>query len=78
MFFNKNVYFICLRIYRPTYIVGLQATGEQMQRSMEQMQRSMNQMQHAMEDMKLENRRFVNIGSEMDQEIEGRHPLDEL
>ena len=38
---------------------------------MEQMQRSMEQMQQSMEDIKLENRRFVNIGSEMDQEIEG-------
>ena len=100
MFFNKNVYFICLRIYRPTYyIVGLQATGEQMQRSMEQMQRSMEQMQRSneqmqrsldqmqrsmeqmqrsMEEIKLQNRRFVNIGSEMEQEIEGKHPVDKL
>ena len=38
---------------------------------MEQLQRSMEQMQQSMEDIKLENRRFVNIGSEMDQEIEG-------
>ena len=70
------MYFICLTIYPCT--VGLQTTVdqsqrliEQMQRSMEQMQRSMEQMQRSMEDIKLENRRFVNIGSEMDQEIEG-------
>ena len=70
------MYFICLTKY--TYTVGLQTTVaqsqrliEQMQRSMEQMQTSMEQMQRSMEDIKLENRRFVNIGSEMDQEIEG-------
>ena len=70
----------------------LQRSNEQMQRSMEQMQRSMEQMQRlnkqmerslrhmhqSMEDIKLENRRFVNIGSEMDQEIEGQNFLCEL
>ena len=56
------MYFFCLAIY--TSVVGLQTTVDQMQRSMEQMQRSMK-------EIKLENRRFVNIGSEMDQEIEG-------
>ena len=48
-----------------------------MQRSNEQMQRSIEQMQRSMREIKLENRRFVNIGSEMDQEIEGRHHVDE-
>ena len=56
----------------------LQRSNVQMQRSNEQMQRSMEQMQQIMEDIKLENRRFVNIGSEMDQEIEGKHPVDKL
>ena len=41
-----------------------------MQRSMKQMQRSMEQMQRLMEEVKQENRKFVNIGPEMDQEIE--------
>ena len=49
-----------------------------MQRSMEQIQRSMEQIQRSTEKIKLENRRFVNIGSEMDQEIEGKHPVDNL
>ena len=41
-----------------------------LQRIIAQMQRSMAQMQRSMEEIKLENRRFVNIGPEMDQEIE--------
>ena len=41
-----------------------------MQRSMEQMQRSMQQMQRSMEEMKEENRQAINIGGEMDQEME--------
>ena len=56
----------------------MQRSMVQMQRSMEQMQRSMEQMQRSMGEIKLENRRFVNIGSEMDQEIEGRHHVDEV
>ena len=68
--------FNCLPIY--TCILGLQSFAEQLQRSNEQMQRSMEQMQRSMEEIKLENRRFVNIGSEMDQEIEGRHHVDEV
>ena len=70
------MYYICSTIY--TCTAGLQTTVdqsqriiEQMQRSMEQMLTSMEQMQRSMEDIKLENRRFVNIGCEMDQEIEG-------
>ena len=38
------MYFICLRIYKPTNIVGLQAAGKQMQRSIEQMQRSIEEL----------------------------------
>ena len=56
----------------------MQRSMEQMQRSNEQMQKSMEQMQRSMREIKLENRRFVNIGSEMDQEIEGRHHVDEV
>ena len=41
-----------------------------LQRLIAQMQRSMAQMQRSMEEIKLENRRFVNICCEMDQEIE--------
>ena len=77
------MYFICVTIY--THTAGLQTTVDQSQRIMEQMQRSIKQMQTSMElmqrsneqmqrsmkEIKLENRRFVNIGSEMDQEIEG-------
>ena len=37
---------------------------------MELMERSMHQMKRSMEEMKLENRKFVNIGPEMDQEVE--------
>ena len=37
---------------------------------MELMERSMHQMERSMADMKLENRKFVNIGPEMDQEVE--------
>ena len=56
----------------------MQRALEQMQKSNEQMQRSMEQMQKSMREIKFENRRFVNIGSEMDQEIEGRHYVDEV
>ena len=59
------------------YVVGLQITVRQMPRSMEQIQRSMAQIQRSTEKIKLFNR-LVNIGSEMDQEIEGKHPVDNL
>ena len=52
-------------------IEQMEISNEHMQRSNEQMQRSNEQMQRSMKEIKLENRRFVNIGSEMDQEIEG-------
>ena len=44
--------------------------NQELKRSMEQMQRSIGQMQISMKEIKEENRRFVNIGCEMDQEIE--------
>ena len=43
---------------------------EQMERSMMQMKRLNQQMERSMEDMRRENRKFVNIGPEMDQEVE--------
>ena len=42
----------------------------QMERSKQQMERSMVQMERSMEELKLENRRAINIGPEMDQEID--------
>ena len=35
-----------------------------------QMERSMHQMERSMEDMRMENMKSVNIGPEMDQEVE--------
>ena len=46
------------------------ATMEQMQISMQQMQRSMQQMQISMEETRLVDRKSINIGPEMDQEVE--------
>ena len=37
---------------------------------MEQMERSNQQMERSMEELRLENRRAMNIGPEMDQEID--------
>ena len=37
---------------------------------MEQMERTMLQIERSMEELRLENRRAVNIGPEMDQEID--------
>ena len=37
---------------------------------MEQMERSMLQMERSMEELRLENQRAMNIGPEMDQEID--------
>ena len=42
----------------------------QMDRSNQQMERSMQQMERSMEELKQENRRAMNIGPEMDQEID--------
>ena len=47
-----------------------QRVNDQMERSNEQQQRSMEQMQRSIEELKLENRRPINIGGEMNQEIE--------
>ena len=38
--------------------------------SMEQMERSMMHMERSMEELRLENRRAINIGPEMNQEID--------
>ena len=47
---------------------------EQMERSMEQMrvdnEESMVQMERSMEELRVENQRSINIGPEMDQEID--------
>ena len=43
---------------------------EQMERSMQQMERSMVHIERSMEELRLENRRAMNIGPEMDQEID--------
>ena len=43
---------------------------EQMERSNQQMERSMVQMERSMEELRVENRRAINIGPEMDQEID--------
>ena len=62
-------YTVCDSIYSTALQVAMDRI-EQMERSMHQMNRSMHQMERSMEDMRMENRRFVNIGPEMDQEIE--------
>ena len=43
---------------------------KQMERSMLEMERSNQQMERSMEELRLENRRAMNIGPEMDQEID--------
>ena len=43
---------------------------EEMERANDDMARSMEGMERSMEEMKIENRRFVNIGEEMNQDIE--------
>ena len=59
------------------YFTALQAVMdrmEQMERSMEQMrvdhEESMDQMERSMEELRVENQRSINIGPEMDQEID--------
>ena len=44
---------------------------EQSERAREQLERSMRQMERAMEDMRIENRKAINIGEEMNQEHKG-------
>ena len=44
---------------------------EQMERTMEQSERAMRQVERIMEEMRIENRRAINIGEEMNQEHEG-------
>ena len=44
---------------------------EQTERAMEQSERAMRQIKRMMEEMRIENRRAINIGEEMNQEHEG-------
>ena len=67
------MYIISYTVGDSIYSIALQVVMnrmERMERLMHQMERSMHQMNRSMEDMKLENRKFVNIGPEMDQEVE--------
>ena len=48
----------------------MERSNQQMERSMQQMERSMLQMERSIEELRLENRRAMNIGPEMDQEID--------
>ena len=51
-------------------IQQMQNSMQQMQRSNQQTERSMLQIERLMEELRVENRRAVNIGPEMDQEID--------
>ena len=51
-------------------IQQMQNSMQQMERSNQQMERSMLYMQRSMEELRVENRRAINIGPEMDQEID--------
>ena len=44
---------------------------EQSERALRQMERGMEQIERMMEEMRIENRRAINIGEEMNQEHEG-------
>ena len=48
----------------------MQNSMQQMERSNQQTERSMLYMQRSMEELRVENRRAMNIGPEMDQEID--------
>ena len=48
----------------------MERSMQQMERSNQQMERSMQQMERSIEELRLENRRAMNIGPEMDQEID--------
>ena len=48
----------------------LERSNQQMERSNQQMGRLMQQMKRSMDELRLENRRAMNIGPEMDQEID--------
>ena len=48
----------------------MERSNQLMERSNQQMKRSMVQMERSMEELRLENRRAMNIGPEMDQEID--------
>ena len=60
------MYIISYKVCDFIYSIALQVVMDRM----ELMERSMHQMERSMADMKLENRKFVNIGPEMDQEVE--------
>ena len=51
-------------------LVVMERSMEEMERANDDMARSMEGMERSMEEMKIENRRFVNIGEEMNQDIE--------
>ena len=48
----------------------MERSNQQIESSMQQMERSMVDMERSMEELRLENRRAMNIGPEMDQEID--------
>ena len=48
----------------------MERSNQLMERSNQQMERSMVQMERSVEELRLENRRAMNIGPEMDQEID--------
>ena len=63
--FSLHEVIICL-----TALQAVMDRMEQMERSNQQMERSMQQMERSMKELRLENRRAMNIGPEMDQEID--------
>ena len=48
----------------------LERSNQQMERSLVNMERLNQQLERSMEELRLENRRAMNIGPEMDQEID--------
>ena len=48
----------------------MERSNQQMERSMQQMERSNQQMERSIEELRIENRTAMNIGPEMDQEID--------
>ena len=60
------MYIISYTVCDSIYSTALHVVMDRMVR----MERSMQLMERSMEDMRIENRRFVNIGPEMDQEVE--------
>ena len=62
--------FLYVIITCSTALQAVMSRMERMERSMQQMERSNQQMERSMEELRLENRRAMNIGPEMDQEID--------